>query len=147
MKVILQKDVKDLGKVGDLVTVSAGFARNLLFPRKLAVEATETRVNEYNHLKRVAESKKKKALTDRQAFLAKIKGTTVTFKLNAGDNEKLFGTVTTGDISKGLEKLGFSVDRRDIVLSEPIKVLGTHKAVVKYAEGMEAPIQIAVERT
>ncbi len=147
MKVILQKDVKDLGKVGDLVTVSAGFARNLLFPRKLAVEATETRVNEYNHLKRVAESKKKKALTDRQAFLAKIKGTTVTFKLNAGDNEKLFGTVTTNDISKGLEKLGFSVDRRDIVLSEPIKVLGTHKAVVKYAEGMEAPIQIAVERT
>ncbi len=147
MKVILQKDVKDLGKVGDLVTVSAGFARNLLFPRKLAVEATETRVNEYNHLKRVAESKKKKALTDRQAFLAKIKGTTVTFKLNAGDNEKLFGTVTTGDISKGLEKLGFSVDRRDIVLSEPIKVLGTHKAVVKYAEGMEASIQIAVERT
>ncbi len=147
MKVILQKDVKDLGKVGDLVTVSAGFARNLLFPRKLAVEATETRVNEYNHLKRVAESKKKKALTDRQAFLAKIKGTTVTFKLNAGDNEKLFGTVTTADISKGLEKLGFSVDRRDIVLGEPIKVLGTHKAVIKYAEGMEAPIQIAVERT
>ena len=147
MKVILQKDVKDLGKVGDLVTVSAGFARNLLFPRKLAVEATETRVNEYNHLKRVAESKKKKALTDRQAFLAKIKGTTVTFKLNAGDNEKLFGTVTTNDISKGLEKLGFSVDRRDIVLSEPIKVLGTHKAVIKYAEGMEAPIQVAVERT
>lgn len=147
MKVILQKDVKDLGKVGDLVTVSAGFARNLLFPRKLAVEATETRVNEYNHLKRVAESKKKKALSDRQAFLAKIKGTTVTFKLNAGDNEKLFGTVTTADISKGLEKLGFSVDRRDIVLAEPIKVLGTHKAVIKYAEGMEAPIQVAVERT
>ncbi len=147
MKVILQKDVKDLGKVGDLVTVSAGFARNLLFPRKLAVEATETRVNEYNHLKRVAESKKKKALTERQAFLSKIKGTTVTFKLNAGENEKLFGTVTTADISKGLEKLGFSVDRRDIVLAEPIKVLGTHKAVIKYAEGMEAPIQVAVERT
>ncbi len=147
MKVILQKDVKDLGKVGDLVTVSAGFARNLLFPRKLAVEATETRVNEYNHLKRVAESKKKKALTERQAFLSKIKGTTVTFKLNAGENEKLFGTVTTADISKGLEKLGFSVDRRDIVLAEPIKVLGTHKAVIKYSEGMEAPIQVAVERT
>ena len=74
MKVILQKDVKDLGKVGDLVNVSLGFARNLLFPRKLAVEATETKVNEYNHLKRVAESKKKKALSERQAFLNKIKG-------------------------------------------------------------------------
>ncbi len=146
MKVILQKDVKDLGKVGDLVNVSAGFARNLLFPRKLAVEATETRVNEYNHLKRVAESKKKKALVERQAVLNKMKGVTVTFKMNAGDNEKLFGTVTTTDIAKSLETLGFSVDRRDIVLEEPIKVLGTHKATIKYAEGMEAPIQISVER-
>ncbi len=146
MKVILQKDVKDLGKVGDLVNVSAGFARNLLFPRKLAVEATETKVNEYNHLKRVAESKKKQAQAERQAFLSKIKGTTVSFKLNAGENDKLFGTVTTTDISKALEKLGHLVDRRDILLEEPIKILGTHKATIKYAEGMEAPIQVSVER-
>lgn len=146
MKVILQKDVKDLGKVGDLVNVSMGFARNLLFPRKLAVEATEKKVNEYNHLKRVAESKKKKALTERQEFLGKVKGTTVTFKLNAGEGDKLFGTVTTNDISKQLEKQGFSVDRRDIHLEEPIKVLGTHKAVIRYADNLEAAIQIAVER-
>jgi large subunit ribosomal protein L9 len=146
MKVILQKDVKDLGKVGDLVNVSEGFARNLLFPRKLALEATEKRENEYNHLKRVAESKKKKALTERQATLNKIKGTTVGFKLNAGENDKLFGTVTTSDISKGLEKLGFSVDKKDIHLEEPIKVLGTHKATIRYAEGLEAAIQVAVER-
>ena len=146
MKVILQKDVKDLGKVGDLVNVTMGFARNLLFPRKLAVEATETKVNEYNHLKRVAESKKKKALTERQAFLSKVKGTTVTFKLNAGEGDKLFGTVTTNDISKQLEKAGFSVDRRDIHLEEPIKILGTHKATIRYADNLEAAIQIAVER-
>ncbi len=146
MKVILQKDVKDLGKVGDLVNVSEGFARNLLFPRKLALEATEKRVNEYNHLKRVAESKKKKALSERQEQLNKIKGTTVAFKLNAGENDKLFGTVTTTDISKGLEKLGFSVDRKDIHLEEPIKVLGTHKATIRYAEGLETQIQVAVER-
>ena len=146
MKVILQKDVKDLGKVGDLVSVSEGFARNLLFPRKLALEATEKRENEYNHLKRVAESKKKKAMTERQAILNKIKGTTVGFKLNAGENDKLFGTVTTADISKGLEKLGFSVDRKDIHLEEPIKVLGTHKATIRFAEGLETSIQVAVER-
>ena len=146
MKVILQKDVKDLGKVGDLVNVSEGFARNLLFPRKLALEATEKKVNEYNHLKRVAESKKKKAMAERQDLLNKIKGTTVSFKLNAGEGDKLFGTVTTIDISKGLEKLGFSIDRKDIHLAEPIKVLGTHKAVIKYSEGLEAAIQIAVER-
>ncbi len=146
MKVILQKDVKDLGKVGDLVSVSEGFARNLLFPRKLALEATEKRENEYNHLKRVAESKKKKAMTERQAILNKIKGTTVGFKLNAGENDKLFGTVTTTDISKSLEKLGFSVDRKDIHLEEPIKVLGTHKATIRFAEGLETSIQVAVER-
>lgn len=146
MKVILQKDVKDLGKVGDLVNVSEGFARNLLFPRKLALEATEKKVNEYNHLKRVAESKKKKAMAERQELLNKMKGVTVSFKLNAGEGDKLFGTVTTNDISKGLEKLGFSIDRKDIHLAEPIKVLGTHKAVIKYSEGLEAAIQIAVER-
>lgn len=146
MKVILQKDVKDLGKVGDLVNVSLGFARNLLFPKKLAVEATESRVKEWNHLKRVAESKKKQAMAQRQELLNKIKGTTVTFKVQAGEGEKLFGTVTTTDISKALEKQGFSVDRRDIHLEEQIKILGTHKATVRYGEGFEAPIQIAVER-
>jgi len=146
MKVILAKDVKDVGKVGDLVNVSEGFARNFLFPRKLASEATEKRVKEWEHLKRVAEVKKKKAVSERQAVLAKITGTTVTFKLAAGENDKLFGTVTTTDISKELGKAGHSVDRRDIHLEEPIKVLGQHKALVRMGEGLEAKIMIAVER-
>ena len=146
MKVILQKDVKDVGRVGELVNVSEGFARNFLFPRKLAAEATEKRVKEYEHLKRVAESKKKKAMAERQDLLNKIKGTTVSFKLNAGDGDKLFGTVTTSDISKALDKMGFAIDRKDIKLEEPIKFLGTHKAVISYGEGYEASIQIAVER-
>lgn len=146
MKVILQKDVKDVGRVGELVNVSEGFARNFLFPRKLAAEATEKRVKEYEHLKRVAEAKMKKALAERQELLNKINGTTVTFKLAAGETDKLFGTVTTTDISKELQKMGHSVDRRDIHLEEPIKVLGQHKAIVRYAEGMEAKIQISVER-
>ncbi|UOF00366.1 50S ribosomal protein L9 [Bdellovibrio reynosensis] len=146
MKVILQKDVKDVGRVGELVNVSEGFARNFLFPRKLAAEATEKRVKEYEHLKRVAETKKKKAMAERQELLNKVNGTTVTFKLAAGETDKLFGTVTTTDISKELQKMGHSVDRRDIHLEEPIKVLGQHKAVVRYSEGMEAKIQISVER-
>lgn len=146
MKVILQKDVKEVGKVGDLVTVSEGFARNFLFPRKLASEATEKRVKEWEHLKRVADAKKKKAVAERQAVLEKINGTTVTFKLAAGDNDRLFGTVTTSDISKELDKAGHSVDRRDIHLDEPIKVLGQHKAVIRMGEGLEAKILIAVER-
>lgn len=147
MKVILQKDVKDIGKVGDLVNVSQGFARNFLFPRKLALEATEKKINEWNHLKRVAEAKKKKAMAERQELLKKVSGTTVKFKMTTGaDSDKLFGSVTTTDISKELEKAGFQVDKRDIVLIEAIKVLGQHKATVRYGEGLEATISILVER-
>jgi large subunit ribosomal protein L9 len=146
MKVILQKDVKEVGKTGEIVSVSAGFARNFLFPRKLAAEATESRVTEYEHLKRVAEAKKKKAVAERQAILAKINGTVVKFKAAAGDSDKLFGTVTTGEISKELEKLGHHVDRRDIHLEEPIKHLGNHKATIRMGEGQEASIQVVVER-
>jgi large subunit ribosomal protein L9 len=146
MKVILQKDVKDVGRVGDMVNVSEGFARNFLFPRKLAAEATEKRLKEWEHLKRVADTKKKKAVAERQELLNKVNGQTVKFKLAAGDNDKLFGTVTTNDISKELEKAGHSVDKRDIHLEEPIKVLGQHKAIVRMGDGLEAKIMIAVER-
>ncbi len=146
MKVILQKDVKDIGKVGELVSVSNGFARNFLFPRKFAVEATEKRVKEWDHLTRVAEAKKKKAVDERKAILTKISGVAVKFKVQAGDTDKLFGTITTTEISRELEKAGFSIDRRDIHLEEPIKLLGTHKALIKFGEGLEAHVQVVVER-
>ena len=147
MKVILQKDVKDLGKVGDLVNVSAGYARNFLFPRSLAVTATETREDEWNHLKKVSEGKKKKAMVGRQEIINKLQGQTLNFKLEAAaDSEKLFGSVTTMDISKQLEANGFSIDRRDIHLEEPIKILGQHKAAVRMGDGLEAEITIVVEK-
>lgn len=146
MRVILQKDVKDLGKVGEMVNVSEGFARNFLFPRKLAAVATEGKVKEFEHLKRVAEVKKKKATAERQALLKQISGKTVLFKMQAGESDKLFGTVTTADISKELSKMGFEIDKRDIHLEEQIKMLGQHKAMIKYAEGIETSVQITVER-
>src|SRR5882757_130186 len=99
MKVILQKDVKDLGKVGELVTVKQGYARNFLFPRKLALAATENRVEEWTHLTKVAEIKKKKAMGVRQEVITKLQGLTLTFKLEtSAEGEKLFGSVTTHDI-------------------------------------------------
>lgn len=147
MKVILQKDVKDVGKVGDLVSVSSGFARNFLFPRKLASEATESRVSEWEHLKRVAETKKKKAVQERKGTLDKLSGKAVQFKVAAGDSDRLFGTVTTADISNQLSKIGFEVDKRDIHLLEPIKVLGTHKAIVRLGDGLETEVQVVVERS
>lgn len=147
MKVILQKDVKDLGKVGDLVNVKQGFARNFLFPRQLALIATEEKVDEWAHLKKVAEIKKKKALAGRHEVINKMQGLTLNFKLEAAaDSEKLFGSVTTMDISKELEKQGYSIDRRDIHLEEPIKVLGQHKAHVRMGDGLEAELTVVVEK-
>jgi large subunit ribosomal protein L9 len=146
MKVILQKDVKDIGKVGELINVKEGFARNFLFPRKLALEATETKVKEWEHLKRMAEVAKKKALEGRKAELAKINGTSVKFKVQAGEGEKIFGTITPTDIAKELEAKGFSIDKRDIQLEEPIKMLGTHKATIKLGEGLEGSVQVIIER-
>ncbi len=147
MKVILQQDVKDLGKIGELVNVTQGYARNFLFPRKLAVVATEKRVTEWNHLKKVAEIKKKKAMSTRHEVVNKLQGITLTFQLEASaETEKLFGSVTTHDISKKLESQGFQVDRRDIVLEEAIRQLGQHQAKVKFGEGLEAELTIIVEK-
>ena len=146
MKVILKQDIKDLGKVGDLVNVASGYARNFLFPRKLAAEATEKRVKEFEHWQRVAESRKKKALADRKGLLDKIAGTQLIFTLNAGEDEKLFGSVTNKDISDELEKQNYMVDKRDIQIPEPIKVLGQHKAVINLGEGLAQEVTITVER-
>jgi large subunit ribosomal protein L9 len=146
MKVILQKDVKNLGKVGELVNVTPGFARNYLFPRLLAAEATEKRVKEFEHLKKVADVKKKKAVAERQELLKKLSGVSLVLKGSAGENDKLFGAVTTNDLSNALEEKGFSVDRRDIHLEEPIRMLGQHKATIKMGEGLEAEISVSVER-
>jgi large subunit ribosomal protein L9 len=146
MKVILQKDVKNLGKVGDLVNVSSGYARNYLFPRRMALEATEKRVKEFSHLQKVAEVKKKKAIAERQELVKKLQGVSLVIKATAGETDKLFGAVTNHDISNELEGHGFSIDRRDIHLEEPIKMLGQHKAVIRLGDGLEAELSVAVER-
>ncbi len=146
MKVILQKDVKNLGKVGDLVSVSTGFARNFLFPRRLAAEATEHRVLEFAHLKKVAEVKKKKAVTERQELVKKLQGVAIVLKGSAGESDKLFGSITNADISTELEKKGYSIDRRDIHLDEPIRMLGQHKVHIRLGDGVEAELTVSVER-
>lgn len=147
MKVILQQDVKDLGKVGELVNVTHGYARNFLFPRKLAVVATESRETEWAHLTKMAEVKKKKAMGARKEVIAKLQGLTLTFKLEtAAESEKLFGSVTTHEISKKLETAGYQIDRRDIHLEDSIRQLGQHQATVKLGDGLEAELTIVVEK-
>ena len=146
MKVILQKDVKNVGKVGELVQVSNGYARNFLFPRKLALEATERRMKEWEHLKNTAEVKKKKAQAARSTIIEKLNGITLIFKRKTGNSDKIFGSVTSADISAELEKLNFEVDKKDILIDENIKNIGEYSVKIKFSEGQEAAIKILVEK-
>jgi large subunit ribosomal protein L9 len=117
-----------------------------LFPNKLAYEATEKRLKEFEHLKKMAESRKKKAVGERKSVLGKMSGKTVSFKVNASETEKLFGSITASDVARELEKDGFPVDRKDILLDDSIKMLGQYKATVSFGEGLETEITISVER-
>ena len=146
MKMILKENIKDLGQTGDLVNVANGYARNFLLPKKLAVVATEQRIKEFEHWKRVAESRKKKEKEKRKELMDQLLGLQIVFQLNAGEGDKLFGSVTNKHISDELEKKGYTISKKDIVLPEPIKVLGQHKAIVKLDENLEQEIIITVER-
>lgn len=146
MTVILKQDVRHLGRMGDMVNVSNGYARNFLFPRQLAAEATESRVKEFQHWERVSDSRKQKALEGKKGLIEEIKKVHLTFKLEAGETDKLFGSVTSKDIAEQLTQQGHNIEKKEVVLSEPIKVLGSHKVIVTFGEGLEAEIPVSVER-
>lgn len=146
MKVILNKDVKDLGKIGEMVQVKPGYARNFLFPRRLAAEATEKRVKEFKHLQVVAEAKQAKAVEGRQELLNKVQGQTVQFVVEADLDEKLFGSIGALDIARKLEAAGFPIEKRDVVIDDAFKVLGQHKAKVVLGKDLEAEVTVSIER-
>lgn len=145
MKVILLEDVKKLGKKGDLVDVADGYARNYLFPRKLAREATEGGIKQLNQEKAALENKKRKELEQAKALAAKLSQMTVTLKVKSGEQGKLFGSVTSKDLSEALkEQHGIEVDRRKIELVEPIKSLGIYEIGVKLAPDVEAKLKVKI---
>jgi large subunit ribosomal protein L9 len=143
MEIILREDIEKLGTRGQVVKVTAGYARNYLLPKRLAVAATESNKKiveqeRQGHLRR--EAKLKNEAED----LAKILGgVTVTIAQKAGDNDQLFGSVTAKDITEALERQNFSIDRRKIHLVEPIKQLGEHKVTVRLHR--EVPTEITVK--
>ena len=119
--VILQQDVHNLGKTGEVVKVRPGFARNYLLPNQLAAAATTNNVNRLAHEKRQAEARNAKAKAATQEIATKISGTSVSLARKTGEDGKLFGSVTTKEIEAALAEKGVVVDRRKIVLAEPIK--------------------------
>lgn len=129
-----------------MVKVADGYARNFLIPRRLALVATEKRQKEFKHLQSMAEAKKKKAVAAAEQVAEQIKKASVVIKSQAGEGDKLFGSVTNQDIAKELANQGHVIDRRDIVIDEPIKQLGQYRVKVKVISGIEAELTVNVER-
>ena len=145
MIVILNKDIKGTGKAGDVVKVSDGYARNMLIPKGWATEATEGNVRSLEKQKAVAAEKKAQEKAAAQAHAEKIKTLSVTIKTKAGDGGKIFGSITSKDIAEALKaQHGIEVDKRKIVLDDPIKNYGTYTLDVKIYPEIGGKINIVV---
>lgn len=146
MKVILQKDFPGLGKKGEMKEVSDGYARNFLFPRGFALEASAGRVKDLE----LQEAKKsRRAAREREeaaALAGRLEKKTISINANAGEGGRLFGSVTTVDIARALQEKGFKLDRKKIEIAEPIKTLGRHTVTVKLHPQVTVSINITVEK-
>jgi len=147
MEVILREDIVNLGNRGAVVKVAAGYARNFLLPKKMAVAATESNKKiveqeRQSHLKR--DAKESSDAADLAKLMAAVE---VTIAHKAGENDQLFGSVTANDIATALEKQGYTIDRRKVVLEEPIKKLGDYKATVRLHRDVlvEIPVHVVKE--
>jgi large subunit ribosomal protein L9 len=145
MKVILKEDVGKLGFMGDIVNVADGYARNFLLPKGIAAVADTKNIKSLEHEKRVIERRAEKHRADAQTLAEKIAAVTLNLKAKAGEEEKLFGSVTAMDIAEALKAEGFEVDKKKIVIEEPIKRLGSHTASIKVAREVNATVNIEVE--
>jgi large subunit ribosomal protein L9 len=144
MKVILMKDVPGLGEEGDTKEVAAGYARNYLFPRGLVAEDTVFNRNRMKEQRKRIEFTKVKKREDAQKLAESLSAASVTISAAAQESDKLFGAVHEVDIAKALSAKGYEVDKKNIVLSEPIKTIGEHKVTIKIYEDVKAEIKVWV---
>ena len=145
MKVILLQDVKGTGKKDDVVEVSDGYARNCLFKKKLAVEATAAGVNAINGQKKAAEFHKAEEIRKWRETAASIKGKEVTCFVKCGENGKVFGSVTSKEIADKLREHGYEIDKKKIVLGDTLKTVGVYDAEIKFLPDVSAKIKVKVE--
>lgn len=144
MKLILKEDVKNLGKMGDIVNVAEGYARNFLLPKKLAVEALTENIKALEHQKKTIQEKAKKVKNASQDLAGKISSLTISIKAKAGEEEKLFGSITSMDIAAALKNEGIDIDKKKISLEEPIKRLGSYAVSIKIHPEITAQLNISV---
>lgn len=145
MKIVLLQDVKDLGKKGELVNASDGYARNFLFPRKLAVEATTGKLKEIEDKKSAEKNRKEKELSAAKELADKLSKLEISFKTKAGENGKLFGSITGKDVAEVIKaQHKIDVDKKKVVLHEVIKALGTYQVEIKIYPEVSAKINVKV---
>lgn len=144
MQVILREEVSNLGTIGDVVKVKPGYARNYLLPRGLAIEASGRNLKELEHQKRVVADKRLREQKSAAAVADKLATVTLTFSLRAGEEGKLFGSVTNQDIHRALEERGFTIERRRVLLDEPLKTLGEHKVSIHVGPDTRATVTVTV---
>jgi large subunit ribosomal protein L9 len=144
MKVILSADVHDLGGIGDVVNVKDGYARNFLFPKKLAAPATTRNLKQLEHTKRVIEAKRQKEKMTAEELAKKLAGVQVRITAKVGEEERLYGSVTTAMIAADLAEKGFEVDKRRIQLAEPIRTTGVFTVPVKLHHEVVAELKVWV---
>lgn len=145
MKVILLQDVKGQGKKGELVEVNEGYARNFLIKKGLAEVATASKINDLNQKKASADFHRAEEIKATQALAKELNGKTFTVKIKAGQGGKVFGSVTGANISDALQTAGYSVDKKKVVLAQPIKNVGAYEVDLKLMEGIASKIKVVIE--
>ena len=144
MKVILRKDVETIGKAGEIVEVKNGYARNYLIPQGLALEASKGNVKRFEQEKKSLELQKNREKKAAEKEAEKLNDTSITISVSVGEEDKLFGSVTSQDIANALEEKGFALDKRKILLDEPIKALGIYSIPIKLHPEVEAKVKVWV---
>lgn len=145
MKVILTQDVKGSGKSGEIINVSDGYARNFLFPKGLAIEASAANLNAQKNRQAALDHKKQVERQEAQALAERIQALGVTIQARTGENGKLFGSISTKEVAEAIaQQHGLSVERKKIVLKEPIRELGEYQVQVKLYAGIASTIRVTV---
>lgn len=146
MKVILKEDVQNLGQQGDVIEVKAGYARNYLMPKKLAILFTPKQKKSFDELSRLEKRKIERQKDNLESVLKELKGLNLSLKMKSEKGKKLFGSVTKIDIVNLLEENGINIDKKYISLSSPIKILGEHKIDVVFSSELSGIINLLIEK-
>jgi large subunit ribosomal protein L9 len=144
MRIVLRETVEKLGRRGEIVKVADGFARNYLLPKKLAFEATDANLKRIEQERKVREVQETRERQEAQSLSDRISQLSLTAVRKVGENEALYGSVTNADVAEMLEKEGFSVDKRKILLDEPIRALGIYDVTVKLHHDVVASVKVWV---